>query len=184
MVCCISFNILNKKIIIPLFGGICYFVLKYLVCELSPSNEESNKDDKDNNYKLIEHPIILSICSSLGMSLSLFPYLITIKRIKTEKQKNMEKHFSTLSKSVNSKSLIINYDYDEEYEGITYDKFKYIFLASFLDFLQTLLGFFVYYSIDLNLWVLDIILISILSIYIFGTKLYKHQKLCLILIFI
>ena len=173
MVCCISFSI-NKKMLIPLFGGICSFIIKYLISQLS----QPDKNKKDNKDNLINHPIIFCICSSLGVSLSFIPYLITIKRVKTKKQKNIEKLLSSLLKYEKTKSLIIN----NNYEGNTCDKFKYLFLRAFIDFFQTSLGFLVYNSIDLNLWILDIFFICFLLFFIFGTKLYKHQKLSLIII--
>ena len=168
MVCCISFGAINIKILIPLFGGLVNFTLKLLA----------------GNSKIVDHPIMFSICSSLGMSLSFIPYFIMIKRIKTKKQRHLESLLSTQSKPVISKSLTIDYEYNDVYQEVTYDKFKYLILAAFIDFFQTLLTFFVYESINLNLWILEIILICSLSFYIFGIKLYKHQKLSLILIVI
>ena len=168
MVCCISLGAINIKILIPLLGGLVNFTMKLLA-------EKS---------KIINHSIMFSICSSLGMSLSFIPYFIMIKRIKTKKQRHLESLLSTQSKPVISKSLTIDYEYNDTYHEITYDKFKYLLLASFIDFFQTSLTFFVYKTINLNLWILEIILICSLSFCIFGTKLYRHQKLSIILIVI
>ena len=166
MVCCISFGAVSKKILIPLLGGI----LNVFINVIAQKSE------------IIKHPIIQSICSSLGMILSLIPHLITIKRTKTEKQKKIEALESSQSKNINP--LKINYEYNDLYMEITYDKYKYIFFAAFMDFFETLLMLFANQSISLNLWIIEIILICSLSFYAFGTKLYSHQKLCLIILVI
>ena len=168
MVCCISFGAINIKILIPIFGGICKLIMNLFA-------------DKS---KIVKHPLMLSICSSLGMTLSFIPFIITIKRSKTKKQTNKEKLLLLQLKQKVTKSLTIDYEYNNEYQESNCDKFKYLLLASFLDFSQTLLTFFVIQSIDLNLWIIDIILISILSFFIFGVKLYRHQKFSIIIIVI
>ena len=168
MICCISFGAVSNKILIPLLGGIVNVIFKVIADKYKPI--------------IINHPIMLSICSSLGMTLSFIPYLITIKRAKTEKQKKIEALESSQSKNINP--LKINYEYNDLYMEITYDKYKYIFLAAFMDFFETLLTFFFNQLINLNLWIIEIILISFLSFYVFGTKLYNHQKLSLIILVI
>ena len=152
MVCCISFGAVSKKILIPLLGGIINVILKVIAYK----------------SKIINHPIMFSICSSLGMILSFIPHLITIKRTKTEKQKKIEALESSQSKNINP--LKINYEYNDLYMEITYDKYKYIFLAAFMDFFETLLTFFFNQLINLNLWIIEIILISFLSFYVFWNK--------------
>ena len=165
MVNCISFSTVNIKILIPLIGGICSLTLRIL----------ASLQDKDTN--ILKRPIMASICSSLGMTLSFIPYLIMIKRAKTKKQKIKKKLLSSASKSKNLKSLIINNE--SIYEKMTFNKFKYLLLAACFDFFESLLLFFVYKSIELNLWILNFLLICCLSSCIFGTKLYKHQKFSL-----
>ena len=166
MACCISFGTVNVKIFIPLFGGLLG-IISQLVRSFS---------------KLIDHPIMLAINSSFGMTLSLIPYLIMIKIAKT---KNTEILLSSQQKSGRSKSLKINYRYHDIYQEITKGKFKYILLAAFLDFFQTILALFSdLQQKKINSWIIEFIFICILSYYIFGTKLYNHQKLSLIIIII
>ena len=167
MACCISFGAVSRKLLIPILGGLVTMILKFIITE----------------SRLSKQTIMLSICSSLGMSLSFIPYLIMIIRTKTKKQKILESLMTAQTKSV-PKFLTIDYEYNDRYQAVTYDKFKYIFLAAFIDFFQTLLTFFVYTSISFNFWILDIIIISSVSSFIFGTKLYGHQKLSLITIII
>ena len=69
MFCCISFGVVDKKLLIPLLGGLINLTFRNLTRQSIIS----------------EHLIMLNMCFSLGMSLSFIPYLIMIKGEKSVK---------------------------------------------------------------------------------------------------
>ena len=167
MVFCISFGKLDKNILYPIAAGILKFNFKIIL----------------PHTHLIDHPLILSVCSSFGMSLSLFLLLIykwrsrsKLNRYKTDNNKNNE--------PTKKKTLEIELEYNNQYKELTTDKFRFIFLSAILDFILTIMVYCFCINFKLNLWMFDILFICMFSHVILKSKLYKHQYLCLMIIVI
>ena len=167
MVFCISLGKFDKNIFYPIAAGILKFIFKLIL----------------PHTHLTDHPLILSICSSLGMSLSLFLFLIykwrsrsKLNRCKTNNSKN--------NGPTKKKTLEIKLEYNNQNEEISTDKFRYIFLSAVLDFIMTIMIYFFCINLKLNLWMFDILFICMFSHVILKSKLYKHQYLCLMIIVI
>ena len=166
MVFCISFGKVDKFIVFPLIGSIFKFLFQMIVRK----NKNNQNDDINNN------PIILCISTSFGMSLSSFLYIIYYE--KNEYSKKNENN-----KNLNS-PLSIELEYNNQYEIITYNKFKYILISSILNFIFYFVLYSFFFGLIINYWFFDILFIFAFSHYIFRIKLYKHQYLCMIIIFI
>ena len=166
MVFCISIGKIDKNIFYPIAAGILKFNFKLIL----------------PHTNLKDHPLILSVCSSFGMSLSLFLFLIYKwrSRSKLNKYKKNNKNNEANKK----KTLEIELEYNNQYEEISTDKFRYIFLSSILDFMMTILVYFFCVNLKLNLWMFDILFICMFSHVILKSKFYKHQYLCLMIIII
>lgn len=166
MVFCISIGKIDKNIFYPIAAGILKFNFKLIL----------------PHTNLKDHPLILSVCSSFGMSLSFFLFLIYKwrSRSKLNKYKKNNKNNEANKK----KTLEIELEYNNQYEEISTDKFRYIFLSSILDFMMTILVYFFCVNLKLNLWMFDILFICMFSHVILKSKLYKHQYLCLMIIII
>ena len=167
MVFCISFGKLDKNILYPIAAGILKFNFKIIL----------------PHTHLIDHPLILSVCSSFGMSFSLFLLLIykwrsrsKLNRYKTDNNKNNE--------PTKKKTLEIELEYNNQYKELTTDKFRFIFLSAILDFILTIMVYCFCINFKLNLWMFDILFICMFSHVILKSKLYKHQYLCLMIIVI
>ena len=167
MVFCISFGKLDKNILYPIAAGILKFNFKIIL----------------PHTHLIDHPLILSVCSSFGMSLSLFLLLIykwrsrsKLNRYKTDNNKNNE--------PTKKKTLEIELEYNNQYKELTTDKFRFIFLSAILDFILTIMVYCFCINFKLNLWMFDILFICMFSHVILKSKFYKHQYLCLMIIVI
>jgi uncharacterized membrane protein len=90
---------------------------------------------------------------------------------------------SKKKRSQNS-SNSIELEYNNQYEEISYDKYKYIFITSIIDFITTILLFKFYYNIDfkINVWIFDVFFLCIFSKLILKTKIYAHHYISMILI--
>lgn len=163
MVCIISFGLIDIKILIPLVGGIINFVMKIFL----------------KNAILYKHPLIISICSSLGMCLSFIPYFIVKKRIKTKKIRIAKEEEKKQLRKKNKR--ILELEYNDIYEEITMDKFKYIFLISLFDYFQTILVTLCIVKIKLNLWIFNVIFVILLVYVYFPVRIYNHHKLSILI---
>ena len=115
------------------------------------------------------------------MILSFIPYLILKSQIKKEKS-NINENLT--SKKVTKNKLAIKYEHYNIYKKTKWSKYKFLFLASILDCLQTLCGCILYWDFVYNLWIFDIIIISLFSNLILKTVLYRHQYFSMIIIII
>ena len=150
---------IDKNIFYPIFGGI-FILLNGLLFYI------------DNLTKLPNHSLILSVASSLGMSLSFI--LLILYRNKDNKNQNQN----------SNQKLKYELEYSNQYQNITYDKYKYILLTSVLDFTQTLLLYEFCNNIGINFWIFDILFIYLFSFLIFKIKIYSHQYISIIIIII
>lgn len=157
---------IDKKLIFPVFAGILYFPF-YFISERSA---------------IKSHYLMNSLCSAMGMSLSIIPYLIS----KYNMKKSMSnKNLNKLVRKTNTKELELVLIYNKISYDIKRYKHLYIFLSSITDFLQTLIAAItVKGDISINFWLSDIIFLSILSYFILNIKLLKHQIFSLTIIVI
>ena len=164
---CINFGDVNKRLLIPIFGGIIRLIYIFLV-HRNPKYEIATKN-----------PFILNIYTSVGMIFSFIPYLILKYRSKT-------KSISSNASQIQSK-LNIEFIHSDLYEEIEIDqskKYKLIICSSIFDFLQVLLLTIFCIYCNYNLWIFDILFMSLFSSLILKTKLYKHQYFSMIIIII
>ena len=165
----ISIGTINKKIIIPILGGLIKLVYR-IMKDLNPKKEILNKN-----------PFLVSIYISLGMTLSFIPYLIL--KYKSKKLiRNKNDYISPIKAKKNK--LILKYEYYDIYERTKWNKFKLILISTIFDFSQTIIVCAFCIECVYNLWVFDIIFISLFSYLLLKSKLYKHQYFSMIIIVI
>ena len=155
---------IDKLLLLPISGGLIFIpftlVLKY--------TEVKN------------HSIILSLCSSLGMMLSLIPLLIS--RINMKRAMS-NKNISHTKKNINK--IEIPLIYNKKNRKIKAHKFIYIFFSSLADLIQTIIETTIINNkIRVNFWLLDLLFLAIISYLFLRMKLYKHQILSMSLIII
>ena len=163
----INFGKIDRKFLIPIFGGIAMLIYQYLF-EYFPKNEI-----------ISQNPFLANIYFSIGMIFALIPYLIFKKRNKNESNSFNDSDI----KHVESK-LDIDLIYDETSKIIKTNKYRYIILASICDFIQTLLYNLFTIKCVYNTWFFDITFISLFSYLFLKIKLYKHQYISMIIIII
>lgn len=169
----IIFGEYNKNIIYPIISGVLDFIINIIL----------------SKSKLSDFPILLYMGASFGMSLS-FIFVIIYKyknkfnkekinkaKIKKDKKNRDSKNDKTKYKN-NHKNYSLNIDYEKD------DKFKFIFifLCGLLDFFETFLIFKFCSEVKLNLWIFDILFLSLFSYLIFRTRIYRHHILSIIII--
>ena len=163
----IIFGKIDRKILIPIFGGIAMLIYQYIF-EFFPKNEI-----------ISQNPFLLNIYFSIGMIFALIPYLIFKNR---NKQVNNTYDNSNLKK--NESKLNIDLIYDESSNTIKTNKYRYIILSSICDFIQTLLYNLFTIKCVYNTWFFDITFISLFAYLFLKMKLYKHQYISMIIIII
>ena len=159
----ISLGTIDIKILIPVLGGIITLIFTSFI-GYSPKIE------------IIElNPFLLCIYSTLGMILAFIPFLIIKYKSKRENKINNK----LLIESKLYKKLIVS---KNVFRKTRFKKFRFILYSTFLDFFQTLLATIFIPSYLYNLWIFDIILMSLFSFLILKTKFYKHQFISMIVI--
>ena len=118
-----------------------------------------------------QHPVIITINYAIGLCLSFILYAI-YKLYNKHKNKNI----LHLDKMMNSQNKKISKK----------EKFLWILLGSFFDFFANLIFNFNWIQEEnyLCYWPTNILLMSLFSLLILKTKLYKHHYLCIIIIVI
>lgn len=155
---------IDKKIFLPISAGLLFW----------PFSIMRSYTEMNNHYT------ILSLCSSMGMMLSIIPLLISRKNMKRAMSNKNFKY-----KEKKSKNIEISLIYNKSSVEIKRYKFLYIFLSSLCDFLQTLLATIIYNNtIKVNFWLLDLVFLSSLSYFLLNTKLFRHQILSMLIIII
>ena len=162
----INFGHLDIKFLIPITGGIVRLIYKYVIV-------------LNDKYEALEcNPFLISIYAYIGMIFAFIPYLIFKYRSK-----------EVFINSVNSEILQTKSKLDIEllvhpdiFEGVKYNKYKYIAITSIFDLINTLLSCIFCRNVVYNLWIFDIIFISLFSYIILKSKLYKHQYITMIII--
>ena len=156
---CINFGKVDRKFLIPIFGGIVNLAYRYII-RLIPKGEN-----------LMENPFIINIYVSIGMILAFIPYLILKYRTKNIVVQYVHYNEKQEDSKLNIK-LIHNKNIEEKKR---FTKYLLFFLSASFGFLQTLLLNLFCSNCIYNLWIFDIIFISLFSYLILKTKLYKHQ---------
>ena len=159
---CITFGKIDKKLLIPVFGGIITLSYKYIV--------------KHNpKYQIAtQNPFLLNIYVALGMILAIIPHLILKHRSKSSLNiSNTPKEQSKL----NIKLLVIDGDIFERRKCA---KYRFILYSTIFDFSQTLLYTLFALNNSFNLWNFDILFFSIFSYLMLKTKFYRHQYIGMI----
>lgn len=164
----LSIGEIDKNIIFPILGGVLKCIIRIIL-----------------NYSiLLDHPLILSLYSSLGMSLSFI--LLIIYYYKNKNTENTNNNSSKIKKKDNDKNKSSRFElvYNDLFKIISHDKYKFIFLTSLMDFILTILICNFCINIKINMWICDIIFMSLFSYYFFQIKIYKHHIISIIIIFI
>lgn len=165
----ISFGKVNKKILVAIFGGLARLIYKFVI-NLNPKF-----------ISVVYNPFLLSIYTEIGMILAFIPFLILKSRIREQKNNSITKY---TKKQIQKHKLLIEYEHYDIYKSTKWDKFKLIIISTIFDFLQTLLIYIFCMYCVYNLWIFDIIFISLFSYLILKAKLYKHQYISMIVIII
>ena len=153
----ISIGKIDKYMIFPILGGIFNFI--------AILTESYTKFEK--------YPIVLSIASTSGMSLSFI--LLIIYKCRNKGKIILKENSNILLKdNLNNK--------DDKYKKMTKNKLLYILFLSFLNFIITILFFYVCISVKINLWYFDILFLCLFSFCIFKIKIYRHHYLSIIII--
>ena len=147
----ISLGEFNKNLFYPLIGAICKLAAD-LVFELGKDKIHIN-----------DHPFVLAINTSFGMSLSIIPYLYVRK----------------YSRIAEKEELIKNKYLDQFFKKrdpvVKKKKYLTVFLCAFLDFTQKILVFLFNHNLKSNIWIFNIIIINVFTAMITQNKLYRHQ---------
>ena len=162
----ISFGKIDKKLLIPVVGGLTTLIYKYIV---------------KNNPKfkmLAQNPFLVNIYVAFGMILAIIPHLILKNRSK--KDSNNQRKLIEHSK-LNIELIVDDYDI---FDRTKFAKFRFIFYSTVFDFAQSLLYSLFALNNSFNLWNFDILLFSLFSYLMLKTKLYRHQYISMIIIII
>ena len=157
-----KFGKTNKKFLIPILGGVIGLIYRFMIPKIP-------------KYGIIaKNPFIFNIYVSIGMILAFIPYLIIKYNSKLSPLSEAKMESKINSDIIRNNKLLNN----------TLLKTKLILYSTIFDYMQCLLNtLFCYYCIY-NLWIFDILLMSLFSYIILKTKLYKHQYFSMIIILI
>ena len=158
----ITFGKINMKFLIPIIGGIIRLIYRFLV-------------NINSKYEIIlKNPFILSIYTSIGMVFAFIPYIILKYRSK-KINSNIHENKSKLNIE------LVHYDI---FKKTRLKKYKLILASSICDFSETLIIYTFCMKCIYNLWMFDILFMSVFSYFLLKTKLYKHQYLSMIIIIV
>ena len=168
--CLISKGRIDKYIFLAFIAGIFECVLTIVIFKFT-SEENHNK-----------HPLIMGFNAGLGMSLSIVPFLIV--KTKSHREIKKDKSKDAFLTKANNISPLIDLDYLEKYDKkkLRTQKFLILLACAFLDFLQKFMTFFLNKLVICNIWIFNIIFISIFDCLILKTKFYKHQYISFVII--
>ena len=160
----IEFGKINKKLLIPVLGGILMLIIFYII-KIIPKYDVTSKN-----------PLILNIYVSIGMILAFIPHLILKNKIK--------KHIPV------SKVLQVNQKYSIDIirervrKKIIIKKYLLILCSEVFDFAQIALVSFFSFKCIYNFWTFNILLMSLFSRLILKIQLYKHQYISIIIMIV
>ena len=171
--CLISKGYINKYILFALIAGLSKCFVSIMVF----------KFDKFANYN--KHPLIIGFNAGIGMSLSIIPLIIVKTKSRRDKKNDKSKVNQTQTLiGTNTASSWGDLSYLEKYDKkkLRIQKYLILLACAFLDFAQKFLSFFLKSLIINNIWMFNIIFISIFDYFILRAKLYKHQYISCIII--
>ena len=171
--CLISKGYINKYILFAFIAGLSKCFVSIMVF----------KFDKFANYN--KHPLIIGFNAGIGMSLSIIPLLIVKTKSRRDKKNDKSKVNQTQTLiGTNTASSWGDLSYLEKYDKkkLRIQKYLILLACAFLDFAQKFLSFFLKKLIINNIWMFNIIFISIFDYFILRAKLYKHQYISCIII--
>ena len=160
---CIEFGKVNKKLLIPVLGGI--ITLIYV-----------STRQKISKYKVLtKNPFVLNIYVSIGMILAFIPHLIL---------KNQIKKPNINSRDLLNESIFGNHHliYITDNKKINVRKYLLILFSEIFDFAQIVLCSLFYINCIYSFWTFDILLMSLFSRIILKIQLYRHQYISIIII--
>ena len=158
----LKFGKVNKKFLIPVFGGIVRLIYISII-KLNPKYEIISKN-----------PFIFNIYVSISMIFAFIPYLIL--KCRSKRSNNNINEFQKESK------LNLELIHNNIFEENRCTKIKLIFCSGIFDFLEVLLTTLFCSNLIYNLWIFDIIFMSLFSYLILKTTLYKHQYISMVII--
>ena len=135
--------------------------------------------------KYNNHPLIIGFNAGIGMSLSIIPLIIVKTKSRRDKKNDKLKVNQTQTLiGTNTASSWGDLSYLEKYDKkkLRIQKYLILLACAFLDFAQKFLSFFLKSLIINNIWMFNIIFISIFDYFILRAKLYKHQYISCIII--
>lgn len=152
----LSFGECDKNLIFPLIGGVSKLIVNLIIYFFPDEVELDN------------HPFILGITAGMGMTLSIIPYLYIEKCDKKQKKKKLltsDKSLDEIEKKDDAK--------------IKRNKYLFLFLCAFLDFIQKDLVFLFRSNDNNNIWMFNIIFLNVFSLIIIKNPIFRHQYLSL-----
>ena len=172
--CLISKGYINKYILSALIAGLSKCFVSIMVF----------KFDKFANYN--KHPLIIGFNAGIGMSLSIIPLIIVKTKSRRDKTNDKSKENQQLSLKGTRISLgDVNYIEKYDKKKLRIQKYLILLACAFLDFAQKFLSFFLKKLIINNIWMFNIIFISLFDYLIMKAKLYRHQYIsCIIIVLI
>ena len=172
--CLISKGYINKYILFAFIAGLSKCFVSIMVF----------KFDKFANYN--KHPLIIGFNAGIGMSLSIIPLIIVKTKSRRDKTNDKSKENQQLSLKGTRISLgDVNYIEKYDKKKLRIQKYLILLACAFLDFAQKFLSFFLKKLIINNIWMFNIIFISLFDYLIMKAKLYKHQYIsCIIIVLI
>ena len=172
--CIISIGQIDRYIIFALLGGISQCIcstMLYIFRDYA-------------NYN--KHPLIIGFNAGIGMSFSFIPFLIVkINSHRTQKKNNQAFIQNLLRKETKNLKGITDAEYLKKFNKTKLRIQKYLILlaCAVLDCSQKMIAFILNKFMITNLWIFNILFISIYEYCIMKRKLYKHQYLsCSIII--
>ena len=145
----ISLGIIDRHFLIPILGGIIGLMYDIFII-YSPKYEI-----------IVENPILDNIYVTFGMILAFIPFLILKNKSKAENKKYNEQ-------IINSELYRKLKDSKDVFKKTKFKKYRFIIYSTLFDSFQTLLISFL--TFVYNLWIFDIIFISLFSFLILKTK--------------
>ena len=172
--CLISKGYINKYMLFALIAGLTKCFVSIMVF----------KFDKFANYN--KHPLIIGFNAGIGMSLSIIPLIIVKTKSRRDKTNDKSKENQQLSLKGTRISLgDVNYIEKYDKKKLRIQKYLILLACAFLDFAQKFLSFFLKKLIINNIWMFNIIFISLFDYLIMKAKLYRHQYIsCIIIVLI
>ena len=163
----VKFGKVNKKLLIPVLGGIILLIYVSTIRRIPKYDAASN------------NPFVVNLYVSLGMILVFIPYIIL-----KHKTKESNNPIITLEHLITESKLSILLIHQKAPKSLNSKKYLLILCSEVFDFSQIVLTSFFSINCIYNFRNFDILLMSLLSCFILKIQLYRHQILSIIIIVI